>query len=334
MWFEQLTGFQESTGEQVRENLNLDGSLLTSRVNGRTMVCGTLEVLSLADLRRACTDLPRGGSRLTLSEVVADVQRLHVSPANSGALFQVASQFNLLEMVSPSRTPDDGIDCYEYDRTQGPACAIACGAGTIFRNYFVNVDGRPGQTALRQLDCLRELGILLGNTDSRLWAMKNGYALATADGLRQISERLGNAGEAERDSLRERLAIGIHWNTQVTLEDAAHLVTQAYCSALPVAYSRLPSSDWEPFARLILEAAYEATFCAGICNAALTGNRTVYLTLLGGGAFGNSEVWIADAIRRSVSLFANSDLQVAIVSYGRSQPFVRDLIEDCERFLS
>lgn len=30
---------------------------------------------------------------------------------------------------------------YEFDRTQGPACAIACGAGTIFRNWLVPLDG-------------------------------------------------------------------------------------------------------------------------------------------------------------------------------------------------
>ncbi len=52
-------------------------------------------------------------------------------------MFQVASQFNLLEMISPNVTPDDGIGIYENDPTQGPACAIACGAGTIYRNYLV-----------------------------------------------------------------------------------------------------------------------------------------------------------------------------------------------------
>ena len=55
------------------------------------------------------------------------------------------------------------------------------------------------------------------------------------------------------------LRIGIQWNTQVTLNDSKHLVTQAYCSALPVAYSHHPSTLWAEFARLVLEAAYEVT---------------------------------------------------------------------------
>jgi hypothetical protein len=52
---------------------------------------------------------------------------MHRSPENAGATFQVASQFNLLEMVSPDVMPEDGVTRYEYDRTRGPACAIAAG---------------------------------------------------------------------------------------------------------------------------------------------------------------------------------------------------------------
>ena len=137
-------------------------------------------------------------------------------------------------MVSPSVTPESGIGTYENDRTQGPACAIACGAGTIYRNYFAEVNGRVGQSAHNQIDCIHDLGIALGNSDGRLWEMRNGYALASADGLRMISERLSNGDESDRDTLREKLRIGIHWDTQVTIGEASHTVTQAYCSALPV----------------------------------------------------------------------------------------------------
>ena len=62
-------------------------------------------------------------------------------PENAGALFQVASQLNLLEMTGPEVTPEDGVTIYQDDRTQGPACAIAAGAATIYRNYFAPVGG-------------------------------------------------------------------------------------------------------------------------------------------------------------------------------------------------
>lgn len=75
---------------------------------------------------------------------------------NAGALFQVASQFNLLEMQSHHNTPESGVGIYGSDSTQGPACAIASGAGTIYRNYFVPVNGQIGQSKDNQIDCLTQ----------------------------------------------------------------------------------------------------------------------------------------------------------------------------------
>ena len=83
---------------------------------------------------------------------------MHQSPENAGALFQVASQFNLLEMVSPAVTPEQAVTRYQHDLTQGPACAIAADAATIYRNYFAPVDGSVGQTTERQFDGLADLG--------------------------------------------------------------------------------------------------------------------------------------------------------------------------------
>ena len=64
-----------------------------------------------------------------------------------------------------------------------------------------------------------------------------------------------------------RLRIGVQWDTEVTLDDAGHTVTQAFCSALPIAYADHHADRWEPFARLVLDAAYEATLAAAALNA-------------------------------------------------------------------
>ncbi len=326
-WFELLTGFPEISPSQVRQNLALTGDTLTSHVNGKVMTCGRLETPSLAELRARVRTSERRRGRLSVHEVVADVQTLHTDAANANALFQVASQFNLLEMMSPSITPEHGVGIYENDRTQGPACAIAAGAGTIYRNYFVSVAGRTGQSEHCQIDCLADLGAALGNADSRLWLMQNGYALPTRDGLAEIAQRLRSSNETERDALRQLLRIGIQWNTQVTLNDAAHTVSQTYCSALPVAYSNYPAAMWEDFARLVLEASYEATLCAAILNSLRTGNMRVFLTLLGGGAFGNATHWITDAIERVLRCYIDWNINVDIVSYGSSKEFIRQLVE-------
>jgi len=181
--------------------------------------------------------------------------------------------------------------------SQGPASAIAAGAGTIYRNYFVPMHGQIGQSENNQIDCLAGLGRALGNSENRLWEMRNGYALASASGLMEISNRLRACSEKDRDELCKLLRVGIQRDTQVTLKDSTHKVSQVYCSALPVAYSEHPSGLWEGFARLVLEASYEATICTAILNAKRTGNNSVFLTLPGGGAFGNEMEWITDSIR-------------------------------------
>ena len=326
MWFETLTGFPEESPQQVRENITVDGQALISHVNGKVLVYGQLETPTLAELRERILAGGHKSGKISVREVVADVQHLHTNVSNAGALFQVASQFNLLEMASPSVTPERGVGIYEHDRTQGPACAIAAGAGTIYRNYFASVNGQTGQSANNQIDCLADIGTALGNTESRLWEMKNGYALASQSGLIEISQRLQASSESELDRLRQLLRIGIQWNTQVTLNDSRHTVSQAYCSALPVAYSQHASHLWEAFARLILEAAYEATFCTAILNAMIHGNNRLFLTLLGGGAFGNETGWIIRGIQRALNIYKDVDLDVIIVSYSASNRYVQQLV--------
>jgi len=146
MWFERLMGFAEQSPEQVRANIDVDGEELVSKVNGSRVRCGRLETPSLAELRRAVGTSPtEAPSRV--QELVGDVGELHRRAENAGALFQAASQFNLLEMSSPSVTPEAGVGIYELDHTQGPACAVTCGGGTIYRNYFAPVGKQVGQTA-------------------------------------------------------------------------------------------------------------------------------------------------------------------------------------------
>ena len=325
-WFETLTGFPEESPQQVRENITVNGQTLTSHGNGKVLVHGQLETPTLAELRERVRASGHKSGEISVREVVANVQHLHTNVANTGSLFQVASQFNLLEMVSPEVTPERGVGIYEHDRTQGPASAIAAGAGTIYRNYFTIVNGQTGQSANNQIDCLADLGNALGNTENRLWKMRNGYALASQSGLVEIAHRLEESSESELDRLRQLLRIGVQWNTQVTLNDSEHTVSQIYCSALPVAYSDHPSRLWAPFARLILEAAYEATICTAILNTMRHGSNKVFLTLLGGGAFGNEAAWIIGGIQRALTLYKDVELDVAIVSYGSPNAEIQQLL--------
>lgn len=325
MWFEQLTGFKEESPDQVRANLYVEGEHLISRVNNAAFSYGRLDQPSLEELRRTVL-LDELNGHIKLSEVVADVQKLHTLPENNGATFQVASQFNLLEMASPDVTPEQGVNGYYFDKTQGPACAIACGAGTIYRNYFVDLGTQIGQTAHKQIDCLSDVGAILNNRERKLWAMTNGYALANSEGLKSISRELSGLTETDYEALKGKLRIGVQNNAEVTISADKIRVSQCYCSALPVGYSNIPALQWEAFSRFVLEATYEATFYAALQNFKRTGNNRLFLTLVGGGVFGNKSEWIFDAIGLALSRFAKAPLDVKIVSYGASNSQVRSFI--------
>ena len=324
-WFESLTGTGESSPEQVRAELTVDGDAIVCPSGSRVRF-GRFETPTLAQLRgRVRQANPPKGS-LRLREVVGDVRQMHADPDNAAALFQVASQFNLLEMASPSVTPEAGIGIYQHDPTQGPACAISCGGGTIYRNYFVPVGDQIGQSANHQIDCASDLGVALGNDREQWWRMQNGYLFPTDQGLEHVSQRLRQADPVQLDDYRSVLRIGVQWDVEVTIPACDHNVSQAYCSALPVAYGRQPAELWAAFAGLVLQAAYESTICAAILNTIDTGCNKVFLTLLGGGVFGNRDRWITDAIERAVRAYDDLDLDVAIVSYGVSKPAVRELL--------
>jgi hypothetical protein len=332
-WFKRLTGFEESSYEDTRTKLVLEGEMLRSRVNGAAYRAGGLELVSLAELRARGGRLTSEGAKLSVKNLVGDVRAMHLEPEHADGLFQVASQFNLLEMVGPDVTPEHGVTRYAYDLTQGPACAIAAGAATIFRNYFAPIGEQTGQTAHRQLDGLadigRDLAAALGRPVSSLWRMQNGYALCTEDGLTAIAEHLEGLDEAGRDALRQRLKIGLHWDVEATDHSGLEprLVSQAFCSALPVAYSRVPAANWEAFATLVLEAAYEATLWGGLLNARRGASNVVLLTRLGGGAFGNQDPWIDKAMRRALQMFAAQPLDVRLVSYGSAPRSMLELEE-------
>ena len=320
-WFEDLMGFQELPYEETRRNLEVVGKTLRSRINNRSYLIGELEIPSLKELRNDAARVVDGlAGTLKVSNVVGDVRRMHRDPANKHAMFQVASQFNLLEMVGPGVTPEDGVTRYTHDHTQGPACAIAAGAATIYRNYCVPVDGHVGQTRDRQVDCLRDLGEALGNAKNGLWTMSNGYALCTEKGLATIDQRLKALDAHDMEELRDLLRIGVHSGVQVTDgEHADVVVSQAFCSALPVAYSNIPAERWKSFAVLVLEGAYEATLWAAVINAQRFSSKVLFLTQLGGGAFGNARPWIYDAMRRALNKVVGVGLDVRFLSYQQPE---------------
>lgn len=348
MWFKHVFGFQEPKQyEDVRALFEIESSspstdsiVLRTKDGSRSFYVGTFETPSVSELRvkvqqqknatiiqTTATGLP--GPGLTFHHISGDVGVLHRDPTNSAAVFQAASQFNCLEMASPSVTPEDGVSCYEFDHTQGPTCALACPAATVYRNYFVNEHGQGGGGV--QLDLLKDTGRILGNTASddekgKYWTMQNGYALPVGMGsIHALREKMVS-GEVDVDKARDVLRVGVHWDTEVDVLDTpgecgtSHNVTQVFCSALPIGYHDSPANDWSEFAQLVLDGVYEATLAVGAIKATAHAGQqrvSVYLTMVGGGVFQNRLEWIAQAIDRALRLYEDQPIDVFLVHYGR-----------------
>ena len=274
-------------------------------------------------------------------ESVTDLVKFHND--NAGNIFQAASQFNCLEFSSPSVIPEDGITIYEYDHTQGPSCAIACAAGTLYRNYLYPFpNGQIGQTKDLQINNLDELELYLSKItennnnnnenekNEKFWNIENGYTFSTEKQLLKLNKLYLNNSNYNSNELISYIKIGIHESVGITHEklNSIHsnidnynniplLVTQVYCSALSCAYSGISIDYWKLFAKLILYASYEATLWTGILykpiNYDITKPIKIYLTFLGGGVFGNDIHWILEAIANSIIQFELLGAQLDIV---------------------
>ena len=189
--------------------------------------------------------------------------------------------------------------------------------GHDLAQLFHPVGDGEGQTATRQLDALERVGEALSGLRGRpvrsLWSMRNGYALATPDGLKDIGRLLSNATEATQNDLRAQLAVGLHLGVEVT--DG------------PIGSRPIAPPAWEPFARQVLDAAYEATLLAACEAKAGGGSGTVLLTRVGGGAFGNDDRWIDLAIERALVRVAPAGLDVRLLSYGTVHPAMQTIAD-------
>jgi hypothetical protein len=138
-------------------------------------------------------------------------------------------------MANPVATPELGVTQYSTDRTQGPACALACAAGTVFRNYFVLVDDKGrlrsqqsdsgeeggvvlGQRAGQQLNTLRDLEELLDNDTYHYFSIENGYTNGSEYSVGRLKERLQTLDESGVDALRAAVRVGLHADVGITFE--------------------------------------------------------------------------------------------------------------------
>ena len=172
-WFQEVFGCEDTKSKIKKEYRLIDVGNNSYKMKHKTdsnkvFTMGRFSTPSLAELRNACSK--SNGTNRKPTEVWGESSTLQAELKNVGATFQVASQANCLEFASRTQEPEDGIAIYGTDPSQGPACAIGCPAGTVFRNYYASVgkDGRlassaagSGQTTHNQLSLLKPLLVTL-----------------------------------------------------------------------------------------------------------------------------------------------------------------------------
>lgn len=325
-WFETLFGFKEGDHDYNKTMLYPipESNTIKSLANNKVFHIGRFSTPSLRSLRKSSIETKTQaniGKTTYEYRAINDILELHHQ--NPGATFQVASQFNCLEFANPNMTPEDGISRYDCDYTQGPACALACAAGTAFRNL--------GQSFDKQLNNLCELETLLPG----YWTVKNGYVKSDSSKINQLNQILENSickSEQVRREMLDSIRIGYHEKVGVNFSKRFELleqdirVTQCYCSAISCAYSGISNKLWEPLARIVLEANYEAV----VWSAVISNSSDVFLTFLGGGAFSNEQTWIIDAIARAIAIAKKNNLKLnfVICFYMDIDEEVIDMIEE------
>jgi len=346
-FFHQTFGFDEMAypdtqaklQEMAKCDVTMDGKqCCVFTVGDRTVNAGKFYEAQVCQLRKEvqkqCEHFkPAHPGKVTVTNFVGESRSLHSIPEFKGGVFQAASQFNYLEFPSQRCVPENGITGYMYDRTQGPACAMACAAGTAFRNYLVKQIGKEasivGQNKEHQLNGLHQAHMYLKEQMKEtqpLLLESNGYVDALPERLQLIDHAL-KADPKVRDEFIDLIRIGVHEDTAVTdIRDREVLVTQCYCSALSISYSRVPDpAQWASIASAVLNATYEATLLVAVLLALREQKEgkhdrpfPVLLTKVGGGVFGNDRKWIVESIERAVDKVrhCNVALDIRVVHYG------------------
>jgi hypothetical protein len=340
-WFSTLFGFAESV-DKVFDKFTIDvddagQATLTSKVNGRRFNAGRFTVRNIPSFRPLP---PVGGGKLHVikgarmsgKSYLVDVLTSQSHKSFDGATFLAASNFNCLEFVGPRQTAAHGVTGYYADVTQGPYCALAAGAATVYRNYFaLHSDGKFGQ--------LEEQVRLLKDTPIDKF-VTNGYPRL------RTSELAAIAGH-DWDDLNQ-FYVGVHENCEVTttrgvspstfkLAPPGRIVHHIYAAAFNFTGSVDQNKVSLRIAGRLLAAEYRAAVLAAWELSqkypGREGSNKLVLTLLGGGVFYNPRGLICGAIAEAKDLIVQSGLDVYVVcwsprDFAESIPFLGPVVEE------
>ena len=291
---------EEMVAKDPRATLIFDAAGYGSfEFDGRSFAAGRFSCRPLSHLLRSLPphERPAKLQLFVLSGVspLTDIGALQGS-APVASMFQVASQFNCLEAPGVHLVP---VERYFFDPTQGPRASISAFPGTFLRHYCA-----PGSDGERfeQADPSPQLNLLHRLTAPGLAEVTGGYLRS-----RSIPDPVAFAQVLTERF--EEIEVGVHEGVEVVLGanwdgpvQGRPLIGQVFTSTLAAGgYGMVDFCDptWQMICRQLQRAAYLGTLAA----AAVTGQRRLVLTLIGGGVFGNpipliweSILWACDQL--------------------------------------
>lgn len=314
-WFQRHFGFTE-TAEEVYKHIRLethpDRIDLISDANNRRISAGLFNLRTPSSYAQ----LPmRGGGHFHIiqgrgGEELNDINLLQNHPDFDGATFQVASNFNCLEVPSHSRSAADGISGYAIDYTQGPACVTPTPGGVMYRNYFVPVGGCVGQIE-KDVNLLEKCPI----------EVVHGKAII------RHPENLPEFDWADEENYQ----VGVHENMELTLKRAhrmtyvdaepGRMVHHVLASSFSLHNYVRPAEKVMEIVGHMLKSEYKTTLLAATDHSirypSRSGSRKCVLTLIGGGVFLNPLPLVCGAIEANEELIVGSGLDVYLQCYNR-----------------
>lgn len=265
---------------------------------------GTFYEKTIGELKAEIAESEKSGTRKPFNskahfEILygTTIQSLMNNPKNNGAVFQSASDVSCLEgrATSPKSLL---LDMQQKGQcVQGETSAFLFFWGTFYRKYlYLFEHGKPFINLLDKVD-----GFEIAN---------NRY---------HIKKYPQTFNEQDYENFK----IGYQYNTTVAYEADPEYKKMKYpflrkkaeemkvdnAISFALAYPNPKNNLQVQHAKQILKSTYPATILA----AYWAGRQVVYLTLIGGGVYGNKIEWILDAIQETFPFIAEKRMHVYLV---------------------
>lgn len=273
-----------------------------------------------------------------------DITLVQTDSANTNATFQIASNLNTMEPANEDSVPDDGnfVTIYLEDKTQGPMASISAAPSAITRVYCMFCGG-AGDSDYSVWPQSSEAQISMLSRLTDFYTVSNGYVV-NYGGEKQVDMK-------DIDKLTQKVRIGMQFNTdvvfgqrkdgQMDVLEKPVKINQVFCAGMNEGQGQSGSQNKEldkdgVKARLIQRACYQGTYLAAVCM----GSEKLFLTLVGGGVFGNAVEVIAEEMAKAHMDIANNKKingggrlkEVNLLLYSPTDSVVKAVVEKlCER---